>query len=84
MLHLLSLAKLLGKGIRALELDKYSFSCLNALSHSSDHSKAFCKTLKKGKHLSIDLEMNLFVAAIFPINYCNWFVFFGDCISKTA
>jgi hypothetical protein len=38
--------------LKSGELDRYSLIYLNAFSHSSDHSKAFFKTLKKGKHLS--------------------------------
>jgi hypothetical protein len=49
-------------------LDKYSLSYMNALSYSSDHSKAFLKILKKGRHLFVDQEMNMFKAAIFPVN----------------
>jgi hypothetical protein len=47
---------------------RYFFSYSKAYSHSSDHSNAFLKILKKGKHLLVNQEMNLFSVAILPIN----------------
>jgi hypothetical protein len=59
-------------------------------------SKAFCcsgphstfaeplNTLKKGRLLSASFMMNLFRAAMRPVNFCPSFLVFGDCIFKIA
>jgi hypothetical protein len=65
-------------------LVRYAFKLEKASSHSSDHSKAFLRILKKGRHLSVEREMNLFNAASRPVSCCSCFVVFGDCISRTA
>jgi hypothetical protein len=44
-------------------LVRYAFKLEKASSHSFDHSKAFLRILKKGRHLSVEREMNLFNAA---------------------
>jgi hypothetical protein len=51
------------------EIVKYYFSWEKASSHSSNHSKAFLKILKKGRHFSEDGEMNRFRAANLPVSY---------------
>jgi hypothetical protein len=51
------------------ELAKYIFNYEKASSHSLDHSKAFLKILKKGRHLSVDREMNQFRVTNLPVNY---------------
>ena len=51
--------------------DRYCFSCWNATTHSSDHSNSFllCNKRKKGLHLSADLDMNRFKAAIILVSF---------------
>jgi hypothetical protein len=66
------------------ELVKYLFSWEKASSHSLDHSKAFFKILKKGRHLSVDREMNWFWTANLSVSCWSYFVVFGDCISSIA
>jgi hypothetical protein len=50
------------------ELARYFFSWENASSHSSNHLKAFLNILKKGRHLSVDREMNRFNVANLPVS----------------
>jgi hypothetical protein len=40
--------------------------------------------LKNGRHVSVDLEMNWFKAAILPVSCCSCLVVCGDYISKIA
>jgi hypothetical protein len=63
---------------------KYSFSLLKASSHSSLQEKAFLKILKKGRHLSVDWEMNQLRADILPVSCCNCSIILGGCISRTV
>ena len=57
--------------------ERYFFKSSNAFWHSSVHSKDFLSTQKKGKHLSVALEMNLFRAATFPFKLCIAFNVLG-------
>jgi hypothetical protein len=66
------------------ELVRYAFKLEKASSHSSIHSKAFLRILKKGRHLSVEREMNLFNAVSHPVSCCSCFVVFGDYILRTA
>ena len=61
--------------------DRYCLSCWNAITHSSDHSNSFylCSKRKKGLHLSADLDMNRFKAAIIPVSFCTSLGFRGGC-----
>ena len=61
--------------------DRYCLSCWNATIHSSDYSNSFhlCSKRKKGLHLSADLDMNRFKAAIIPISLCTSLGFQGGC-----
>jgi hypothetical protein len=65
-------------------LVRYAFKLEKASSHSSVHSKAFLRILKKGRHLSVEREMNLFNSASRLVSCCSCFVVFGDYISRTA
>ena len=64
--------------------DRYLFKSSNAFWHSSVHSKDFFSTRKKGKHLSVALETNLFRAATFPFKLYNAFTVLGGFRSKMA
>ena len=46
--------------------------------------KACFRVLKKGKHLSVALEMNLWRATILPVSDYTFLTIFGDDISKMA
>ena len=61
--------------------DRYCLSCWNATTHSSIHSNSFhlCSKRKKGLHLSADLDMNQFKAAIIPISLCTSLGFRDGC-----
>ena len=61
--------------------DRYYLSCWNATTYSSDHLNSFhlCSKRKKGLHLSTDLDMNRFKAAIIPVSFCTSLGFRGDC-----
>ena len=50
------------------------------MAHSSVHSKPFHLLInrKKGLHLSADRDMNLFKAAVIPVNFCTSLGFRGD------
>lgn len=56
-----------------LRLDRYAFSCLKALSHSSSQFRVFCSRQKNGRHLSNDLNTNWFSAIILLTNYYTSF-----------
>ena len=58
------------------------FKLLEGLSHSSVQVKACFSILKKGRHLSIALETNLFSAAILSVNFWTSFTVLGDVISS--
>jgi hypothetical protein len=47
-------------------------------------SKAFLKILKKGRHLSMDREVNQFNAVTLHVSCCSYFVVFGACMSRTV
>ena len=49
---------------------------------SSPCSKAFRRILKKGRHLSVDLETNLLSVAILPLRRWSSLVEEGDFISR--
>ena len=51
------------------------------MTHSSDHRNSFhlCNRRKKGLHLSADLDINRFKAAIIPVSFCTSFGFRGGC-----
>ena len=51
------------------------------MTHFSVHSNPFHLLInkKKGLHLSIDQEMNLFKAAAILVNFCTSLGFRGDC-----
>ena len=59
--------------------DRYHLSSWNAMTHSSDHSNSFhlCSRRKKCLHLSADLDINRFRAAIIPVNFCTSLGFRG-------
>ena len=61
--------------------DRYCLSCWNAITHSSDHLNTFYlySKRKKGLHLSADLDMNRFKAAIIPVSFCTSLGFRGGC-----
>ena len=61
--------------------DRYCLSCWNATTHSLDHSNSFhlCSQRKKGLHLSADLDMNRFKAAIILASFCTSLGFRGGC-----
>ena len=57
--------------------ERYTFRSSNAYSHSVVHSNDFFNVWKKGRHLSIALEMNLFNAATLPFRLCTLLTVFG-------
>ena len=61
--------------------DRYCLSCWNATTHSSDHLNSFhlCSKRKKSLHLSADLDMNRFKAAIILVSLCTSLGFRGGC-----
>ena len=62
---------------------KYSFSLLKDSSASSVClNLAYLRDLKNGKHLSVDLDMNLSKAATLGVNYCTSFIDLGDFIES--
>lgn len=62
-------------------LGKHCFNSWNARLHSSLQGCTLCKTLKIARHLSVDLNTNLFKAATRPANrwvllmFCGGFMF---------
>ena len=64
--------------------DRYFFKSSNAFQHSSVHLKDFLSTRKKGKHLSVALETNLFRATIFPFKLYTVFTVLGGSNSIIA
>ena len=65
--------------------DKYSFNWLKDSSASLVHSNFLClRVLKKGKHLSADLDINLPKAATHPVSFWTSFTEVGDFISRIA
>ena len=65
--------------------DKYSFNWLKDSSASLVHSNFIClRVLKKGEHLSADLDMNLPKAATHPVSLWTSFTDVGDYISNIA
>ena len=65
---------------------RYYLSSSKAIQHSSIHSKLFiCLiTLKKGRHLLVDREINLLRAAMRLAKRCTSFVVQGGYMSKMA
>ena len=51
--------------------ERYAFRSLNACWHSVVHSNDFFNVQKKGRHLSITLETNLFNAATLLFRFCT-------------
>ena len=64
--------------------ERYFFKSLNAFWHSSVHSKDFFSIRKKGRHLSIVLETNVFRAATFPFKLYIAFTVLGGSSSNMA
>ena len=64
--------------------ERYFFKPSNAFWHSSVHSKDFFSTRKKGRHLSVALEMNLFKAATFLFKLCTAFTVLVGSSSNMA
>ena len=64
--------------------ERYAFKSLNACYHSFVHSNDFFNVRKKGKHLSVALETNLFNATIFPFRFCTSLAVFGRANSIMA
>lgn len=67
-------------GLRCGGSLKYWFSSWNAALHSSVQTKAYFRVLKKGRHLSVALEMNLLRVVILPVSDCTSLTDFGDNI----
>ena len=63
---------------------RYLLSSSNACWHSSVHTNDFFNVLKKGRHLSVDRDMNRFSAATLPVSLWISLVVFGGYISKIA
>ena len=61
--------------------DRYSLSYWNAMAHFSVHLNPFhlCSKRKKGLHLSADLDINQFKAAVIPVNFWTSMGFRGGC-----
>ena len=57
---------------------------LECHSHSSVQTKACFKVLKKGRHLSVALETNLFRAVTFPVRDYSSLIVFGEDILRMA
>ena len=51
------------------------------MTHSSNHRNSFhiCNRRKKGLHLSANLDINRFKAAIIQVSFCTSFGFWGGC-----
>ena len=64
--------------------ERYFFKSSNAFWHSFVHSKDFFNTQKKGRHLFVALETNLFRAATFPFKLCTAFTVLGGSSSNMA
>ena len=64
--------------------ERYFFKSSNAFWHSSVHSKDFFRTWKKGRHLSVALETNLFRAATLLFKLCTAFTVLGGYSSNMA
>ena len=56
---------------------RYTLRSWKAFWHSSVHLNAFLRTLKKGKHLSVAFETNLFKAATHLVRDWTSLTFFG-------
>ena len=63
---------------------RYNFRFSNACWHSSVHSNDPFNTRKKGRHLSVALETNLFSAAILPFRLYTSLTVFGGASSIIA
>lgn len=66
--------------LKSGSLAKYSLRLWKAVSHLFVHWKAYLKVFKKGRHLLVALETNLFKAAICPVNLCTSFIVLGEAI----
>ena len=64
--------------------ERYFFRSSNAFWHSSVHSKDLLSIQKKGRHLSVALETNLFRATTYPFKLCTAFTVLGGSNSKMA
>ena len=64
--------------------ERYFFKSSNAFWHSSVYSKDFFSTQKKGRHLSVALETNLFRAATFPFKLYTGFTVLEGSSSNMA
>ena len=62
----------------------YAFRSSKACWHLAVHSKDFFNVQKKGRHLSVALETNLFSIVILPLRHFTSFVFLGGAISIMA
>lgn len=71
-------------GLRRGGLLKYQFSSWKTSSHLLVQTKTYFRVLKKGKHLSIALEINLLRATILPVSVCLSFMIFREVISSMA
>ena len=59
-------------------------SSWNAVSHSSVQAKACDNVVKKGRHLSVALETNLFRAVILPVSFWTSLTVLGKAILMIA
>ena len=64
--------------------ERYTFKSSNACWHLTVHSNDFFNVRKKGRHLSIALEMNLFSATTLLLNLSTSLMFFDDINSIIA
>ena len=64
--------------------ERYAFRSSNACCHSIVHSNDFFNVQKKGRHLSVTLETNLFNAATFPFRFYTSLTVFGGANSIIA
>ena len=69
------------EGLRRGGVIKYCFRLSKAIVHSFVHSNFFLKSLKNGKHLSVDQETNLLRAAICLLRRWTSFTFIRGDIS---
>ena len=64
--------------------EMYVFKSSNTCWHSTVHSKDFFNVQKKGRHLSIALNTNLFNATTLPLRLYTSFTFLDGVISIIA
>ena len=75
---------LLLKGLTMVAVLGIFFSFVKVSSHLFVHCKAFFKTLKKSRQLSVARETNLFNATTFLVKLCTSFTILGDFTSITT